>query len=37
MIVKYFDKIKFFNKSYFYKMGDYKTMKNLLKTIKDKN
>ena len=37
MIVKYFDKIKFFNKSFFYRMGDYKTMKNLLKSQKDKN
>lgn len=37
MTLKYFDKIKFFNRSYFYKMGDYKTMKNLLKWQKDKN
>lgn len=31
MIIKFFDKSKFFNKVVFYKMGDYETMKKLLK------
>lgn len=36
MKIIYFNKIKFFNKRFFYQSGDYMTMKNLLKFQKDR-
>ncbi len=31
MKIKFFDKTKFFNKAFHYEIGDYQTLKNLLR------